>query len=291
VLIQALLIAANRDEPIERRLEYLALAEFAPFSDRQDILFSLLDTREAGSIQKEAIEQLSRVRHTEVGVRLIANWKTSGPETRTAAGNILLYQPANHDILLTALEQGELKLGELNLHLERRRVLLWSEDLLVKSRAEALFTDAGVSTRKEAMEKMKSALELEGDVTAGKTIFTSLCGQCHRVGIDGVNVGPDLAEIFRKSKESIMHDIIDPNAGCDTEYLSHTVEGEIINGIIADETDHAITLRSIGGIERTVTREQIKRLSSSGLSLMPEVLEGLMDHQQMADLLVFLQHR
>jgi len=89
-----------------------------------------------------------------------------------------------------------------------------------------------------------------------------------------------------------MHDIIDPNAGCDTEYLSHTirtVNGELINGIIALETDDAITLRSIGGVERTVARQNVEQFSSSGLSLMPEALEALMDHQQMADLLSYLQ--
>ena len=208
------------------------------------------------------------------------------------AGDILLYLPANHDILLTSLEDGKLKLGELNLHLERRRVLLWSEDPSVKARAEALFSDAGVNTRQQAMAAMSPALDLEGNAGEGKAIFANLCGQCHRVGEDGVNVGPDLTEIFRKSKESIMHDIIDPNAGCDTEYLSHTirtVDGELINGIIAFETDDAITLRSIGGVERTVARKDVEQLSSSGLSLMPEALEGLMDHQQMADLLSYLQ--
>ena len=66
-------------------------------------------------------------------------------------------------------------------------------------------------------------------------------------------------------------------------------KGELINGIIAFETDDAITLRSIGGVERSVARKDVEQLSSSGLSLMPEALEGLMDHQQMADLLSYLQ--
>ena len=41
--------------------------------------------------------------------------------------------------------------------------------------------------------------------------------------------------------------------------------------------------------ERTVLRNQIKTLQSQNLSLMPEGLEGAIDHQQMADLIAFLR--
>ena len=170
--------------------------------------------------------------------------------------------------------------------------MLFSQDSLIRARAEALFTDAGVKTRREAIESMQSALSLTGSAENGRRVFTSLCSQCHKVGNSGANVGPDLTEIYVKSAESVMFDILDPNAIADPQYVNHTIRtkaGEIITGIVNNETDHEITLKGIEGAERTVPRDQIQELRTSGLSFMPEGFENQMDTQEMADLLAYLQ--
>jgi len=289
----ALTEVKDNNRPIVERMKLLQLIELEKFDQRATTLYALLDNREPLALQKEALQQLSKTDEPSVGAQLVKLWPTLGPEARKQASNILLYKVYNQPVLLTALEEGKINMGEMNFDLERRRTLLWwTSDEEVKKRAEALFSDAGVVTRKEAIEKMRPALALNGKIEKGEELFTTLCSQCHVYGQQGKNVGPILTEINRKSKESLLYDILDPNAAVDTKYINHQVrtsDGNIYTGIIANETDTQVTLKNIGGQEQTINKSEIEQLSSMGISMMPEGQEENMTAQEMADLLAFLQ--
>ncbi len=295
LLARATRVVQDKGANAGQRTEQLSLIAFAPYETRADLLFGLLDTREPRSIQTAAIEQITDDGGTADAERLIAMWSSLGPAVRKRAGDFLLYRRPNNALLLDALEDGRLKLGELNLHLERRRHLLWSSDKSIAKRAEKLFSDAGVVTRAAALEQMRPALELAGNPEKGKAIFQERCAECHRIGDNGSDVGPNLTDIFRKSPEQLMHDVLDPNAGADPEYLAYTVvpssedlNADIVSGLLVAETDSAITLRQAGGTETTFARSAIESFTTTGLSLMPEELEADLDPQGFADLLAFL---
>ncbi len=284
----------DREQPLEERLEALSLLELTDPPERIDLLFDLLDVREPSELQSAAIAQLGRVespRSLAVGERLIADWIYLPPAVRRPAGDILLYRRENHPQLLAALESGRLLIGQLELDLERRRTLLRWSSPEVGERAARLFTDAGVATRAEALERMKPALELAGDRDRGRSRFEELCSRCHRLGELGSAVGPDLADAARKSRLALLHDIVDPNAAVSPEYAAYnlvTEEGEILSGLLVDEDDQSVLLRMALGEEVRLRRSQISELFASGLSLMPEELESGMGPQEMADLLAFL---
>ena len=282
----------DKTRSTEERLEMLQLISLQPFGKKEDLLFTLLDNREPIVIQKEVLRQLNAENDKGIAQRLLEQWATLGPEARRQAGNILLYKEGNHDLLLSALEDERINIGELQLDLERRRVLLFSDDAAVKRRAEALFSDARVVQRKEAIEQMRPALAMAGNIENGLAVFTTQCGQCHQYGSHGKEVGPVLTEINRKSKEALLYDILDPNAGVDTRYVNHQVQtkdGSIHLGIIQNETDEEIILKGIGGIEKQISKQNIEKLNSLGTSMMPEGLEAQLSQQDMADLLAFLQ--
>ncbi|RMG24306.1 MAG: hypothetical protein D6730_12910, partial [Bacteroidetes bacterium] len=277
---------------VQLRLASLQLLALDAFKNREELLYRLLDNRQPLALQKEALAQLWAANEPEVGRKLLERWPTLGPEARKLAGNILLYKSQNHELLLTALEQGSIRPGELNFDLERRRVLLFSEDENVSKRARALFSDAGVVQRKEAIAQMHGALSLKGSPQKGKKIFETSCSTCHRYGEMGKEVGPALTEIGRKSRESLLHDILDPNAAVDTRYLNHQVrtkDGNIYTGMVAHESDTHIHLRMAGGQEVQLPKAEIQSFTSLGISLMPEGLEAGLSPEDMADLLAFLQ--
>ncbi|MEZ4989921.1 MAG: c-type cytochrome [Saprospiraceae bacterium] len=183
-------------------------------------------------------------------------------------------------------------LGELNFDLERRRTLLIWSDPEIGKRAAALFSDAGVMTRQAAYEKMSPALDLAGNGAHGREVFTNVCSSCHRYGELGAAVGPVLTEISRKSKATLLHEIIDPNAAVDTRYLNQQIrtdDGNIYQGIIDWESDTEIKLLMMGGQEVNLRKAAIEEWTSTGHSLMPEGLESGMTVEDMADLLAFLQ--
>jgi putative heme-binding domain-containing protein len=193
---------------------------------------------------------------------------------------------------MDALESGRVTLGELNLDLERRRALLFHSDDETRRRAEAFFSDAGVVTRREALERMRSALELAGDPRSGREHFAELCARCHRLGGQGEAVGPDLDAAAPTTPETLLHDFFDPTAATETGFVSYSVEtrdGRLLSGLLRDETDTSLTLLAAGQEATEIPRDQIERLWTGGLSLMPEELEAGLDPQGIADLIAYVR--
>jgi putative heme-binding domain-containing protein len=279
----------------EERLKLLSILALLPYKEKSNALFSCLHNNQPLKIQEQALLQLSKYKEKEIGTRVISMWNELSPSTRRYASDLLLYIDTHHDALLTALEKGQIKIGEMNFDLERRRMLIaWTEDVSIKSRAKKLFSDEEIISRKDVIEKMKPALALKGNPNNGQQVFQAICSNCHKYGNIGQEVGPVLTEINRKSKESIMHEILDPNAAVNTQYISHRVEtkdGTIHVGIVDTENDQFVSIKKMGGEKVNINKRDMKKMSSMGNSLMMEGLEGSMSHQEMADLLAFLQKK
>ncbi|MCK5815426.1 MAG: c-type cytochrome, partial [Flavobacteriaceae bacterium] len=292
ILKNAYTIVLDQNSTTEQRLENLKFISLDNFENRANVLYLLINNKMPIALQKEAMGQLRNSNNKTIAPKLLELWSTLGSETRRTATDILLYKSYNHPVLLTAMENNQVSLGEFNLDLERRRVLLFSRNPDTKKRAKLLFSDAGVVQRKEVIEKMKPALKLEGDNDNGKILFTRVCANCHVFGTIGIEVGPSLTEISRKSKEALLHDILDPNSAVDAAYLNHklvTKDGNIYMGLVFNETDKEITLKMMGGTTETIKKDEIESLTSTGASLMFEGLENSLTLQEMADLLTFLQ--
>ncbi len=291
---EALKKVLDSSQPDSVRLQQLALLELLPYGDKSTVLFACLNNSQPLKLQENALRQLSKYNEKAIGEKVVSMWNELSPTTRRYASDLLLYIEANNDALLTGLENGTINIGEMNFDLERRRQLLWwTDNESTKRRAEKLFSDSGVSNRKDAIEKMKPALALQGSALNGGKVFETVCANCHIYGSKGNEVGPALTEIARKSKETLMHDILDPNAAADTKYINHLLEtqdGEVHVGIVAAENDQNITIRKMGGENITVGKADIKSFRSLGTSLMMEGLENSMTQQEMADLLSFLQN-
>jgi len=279
----------------EDRLKYASIIALLPYKEKSTALFACLQNNQPLKIQEQALLQLSKYKEKEIGHRVISMWSELSPSTRRYASDLLLYIDTHHDALLTALENGKIKIGEMNFDLERRRmVIAWTDDSNIKNRAKKLFSDEEIISRKDVMEKMRPALGLKGNPTNGQQVFQAICSNCHKYGNIGKEVGPVLTEINRKSKESIMHDILDPNAAVNTQYISHRVEtkdGSIHVGIVDTENDQFVAIKKMGGEKITIQKKDMKKMNSMGTSLMMEGLEGSMSHQEMADLLAFLQKK
>jgi putative heme-binding domain-containing protein len=279
--------------PDSVRVQYLSLLDFLPYAQKSTILFECLKNNQPLKLQENALRQLSNYREKEIGNKVVAMWKDLSPQTRRYASDLLLYIESNHDALLTGLENGIINIGEMNFDLERRRTLLWwTDNENTKTRAKKLFSDSGVSNRQAAMDKMKPALTLKGNDVNGKKIFSNTCATCHKYGSIGQEVGPVLTEISRKSKATMLHDILDPNAAVDPKYVNHSLEtksGAIHMGIVANETDKSVTIHKIGGEKVLINKSEIKKFRSLGTSLMMEGFENALSTQEMADLLEFLQ--
>ena len=105
-------------------------------------------------------------------------------------------------------------------------------------------------------------------------------------------VGPDISDVRNRSREALLHDILDPNQKVEPKFAAYTIEtkeGLVFNGLLLSETTEAIILKQAEGKQQIIPRDSIEEMQAEGKSLMPEGVEKEINIQQMADLLSFLK--
>jgi len=105
-------------------------------------------------------------------------------------------------------------------------------------------------------------------------------------------VGPDLSGVASRPPETLLIDLLDPSRQVAPDFAAYEVvliDGEIISGLFASETETRITIRRAGTADENIPRSRIQSLRSTGKSLMPDGLEAGFSVQDVADLLKFLQ--
>lgn len=132
-----------------------------------------------------------------------------------------------------------------------------------------------------------------GDAARGRTIFEGkgACMQCHRVGMNGSRVGPDLSDIgaLRRTAE-IERSLLEPNEEVlpqNRYYRAVTKRGETINGRLLNID--TFTVQMIDSKERLVSLQR-SGLRESGFvanSPMPSYRDKL-TAQELADVVTYL---
>jgi putative heme-binding domain-containing protein len=295
---QALAAAAGRagdlSRTLEDRVKDVQLLAMGNYSAAGRSLLSLLEANQPAAIQLAAVEALRQFSEPEVAKGLVEHWRGLAPAVRSPVINLLLLRISFHEVLIAAIEKERIRLGELALDLEQRRRLLRESTPEVKARAAKLIGDEEYSNRKTIVTDWLGKLPAAGDASRGRPVFEKICAQCHLVGGIGYAVGPDLGALGHRSVEDLASNILDPNMAINPNYISYTVEttgGEIESGILQSESPEAISLLQALGRKIVVPRRQIKRLESTGLSLMPEGLEAGMTPGDLRDVIAFIQQR
>ena len=136
-------------------------------------------------------------------------------------------------------------------------------------------------------------LDLTGDAGRGRTVFAGVCVACHRVNGEGIDFGSDLNHIAAKwDRSALLEQILHPSKVIDPTWLTTTVElkqGNTKVGFVTDRNDRELILKGAGGVTEKLARSDIRKTSTSPLSLMPEGLLQNLTAQEAADLLAFLQ--
>jgi putative membrane-bound dehydrogenase-like protein len=183
----------------------------------------------------------------------------------------------------------------------------WDEkryDEFVKSLPAQLQTSADAlrkhfqperESQQERMAKFEPLL-IGGDAERGRTVFTSskvACATCHAIGNQGGRIGPDLTRVGAiRSGGDILESILFPSSTFAQGYEPFAVEtkdGEEYSGILAEQNEQHVVLRTMAGAEINISRSNLKGLRRNSLSIMPEGLDTAMSEQEFRDLLAFLQ--
>jgi putative heme-binding domain-containing protein len=251
------------------------------------LLQKLLVPQSPVVLQRAIVTHLSRRSESAIAEVLLSGWRSHSPELRGQILDVLATRGPWAESLCERLEAGTIAASELGAPVRQRlldrseNATRWQNALAVKASPD----------RSEVLLQFRSALKLTGDAARGAAVFRKACINCHKVNDEGHEVGPQLASITDKTKESLLTSILDPNAAVDAKYFNYSVlthDGRTFNGKLETETGSSITLVVAEGKRNTVLRRDIELLQASSQSLMPEGLEEGLKPQDVADLLQFV---
>lgn len=162
----------------------------------------------------------------------------------------------------------------------------------VKIEAESFLPASMRTNLSKPAPALNTLVSLKGNSINGQKIFATTCSTCHKVKDAGNSFGPDLTEIGSKlPKEAVYNSIVYPSEGIGFGYEGWLVQmndGSVMSGIISSKTKSTIDLKFPGGSTSQVKVADVKLLSQSKQSLMPDGLYNNFSNQDFSDLLEYL---
>ncbi len=254
------------------------------------LLTAWLEPRHPAEVQTAAIRTLAATGAPQVPAALARAWPALSPAPRQAALDAWLGREPWAFDLVQRLERAELPASAVDT--TQRGRLLKHESKRIQQAAAKVFASTTSAARGKVVDDYRPALKLSGQPAKGREVFLRTCAVCHRRGVDGKDVGPDLISVVEHPPEKLLASILDPSADIQPGFSAYTCtlqSGEQVYGLVSAETANSVTMKLADGSLRTLLRNQITTLQSQNLSLMPEGLEAAIPQQDMADLISFLR--
>ena len=202
----------------------------------------------------------------------------------------LVSKPEFVNVLFAAIEEGTVAAAEIS-STDRQRLMKHKNEQ-ISTKAGDLFRDLEGGGRMKVYEDYRSILSGNADAKMGKAVFERACSSCHTYDGAGGKVGPDLTGVRNQPADALLLHIVVPNYEVLPAYQAISVEtsdGRSLSGWLMAETENSLTLKTAFGTQESVLRKNIKSLSNSGLSLMPDGLEQTMTREEMATLISYLK--
>ncbi len=262
---------------------------FADSATALAALPALFSPQTPPALQQAAVKSLAAHPAQRTSEIFLANWRGFGPAVRRDVVDVLVQSEVGARQLLSAVTAGDVKTSEIER--DKKQLLVNHPQESVRTLARSVL-DAVGGNRKSIVDNYQAALKLEADAGRGKLVYAKTCSVCHRAGVEGHAVGPDLASTQNKSLDDLLIALMDPNREAQPAFVNYTAEtadGKVFTGIVAAENAASVTLKRAEAKEDVLQRENLESLTSTGLSLMPEGLDKDLTKQQVADVLAFIK--
>jgi putative membrane-bound dehydrogenase-like protein len=209
---------------------------------------------------------------------------------RVEAAKGLTRSDAGSLTLLKLAAAGELY-SEARLSVGSR--LRGSQNDAIRLQASDLFP-AQKGRAAEPLPSLPELVERRGNAQQGEIIYrtTGTCANCHQVGGQGKNVGPELSQIGDKlAREALYVSILDPSAGISHSYESYaalTTSGQQVVGLLVSQTEQEVILKDAEGIQRTIARDDLEEFQRLEKSIMPDNLHEALSADDLVNLVEYL---
>lgn len=287
-------LVGNRQETEADRIaavDALAAARDLDFLQSASLLLSSESTPEL--LRSRLLGALGRYDDPAVAELVLECYAQLSPEVQPQAIELLTRRAAWSRQLLEAIGRQDLPPDALNVNQVRALLASSDKDLvaLVRSQWGAVRTERNPERERIIRQMHDQLSQASGSPYRGREVFNRVCGQCHQIYGTGQEVGPEITRNGRGSFEHLLSNVFDPSLVIGASYQARTVitaDGRILTGLLAEDNEQRIVLKTQGGKLEIVPREDVEEIAISKLSLMPEGLEKQLTPQQLADLFAFL---
>jgi putative membrane-bound dehydrogenase-like protein len=255
------------------------------------LLLQLVDDLE---LQQSAIRGLAEYKDEAIPQRLLAKFSQLDVAIRQDVLQTLASRPGWAMQLLDAVAAEQISRSEITAFTARQIQAHQVPELtasLAKVWGELRSSSADKAKLIASYKKQLTSETIKtADRSAGREIFQKSCAACHRLFDAGGDIGPNITGSQRTNIDYLLQTIIDPSAAVSRDYqveVIETVEGRIITGVIIEETQAAITVRTPHESIVVPTGEIEERVTSPA-SLMPEGLLLTLTDEQVQQLIAYL---
>jgi putative heme-binding domain-containing protein len=155
-------------------------------------------------------------------------------------------------------------------------------------------TEAAKASIASIRQAYQSAPLWAFNARSGEETFKQVCAVCHAMGGVGGKLGPDLAGSWRNGLDYFLENIIDPNAVVGDNFQLNVLtkkDSSVVSGIVEQETDTAITVRTVTEVV-IVSKADLQSRQKLSASLMPPgILESLPERKSLELLKYLLSKR
>ena len=259
------------------------------------VFLAMLRAEKAEAMQLALTNALQRFGSDDIARTFLELAPTMAVKARATAFAAMCSRASWARLLLAAADEGGVKKEQLT-----------SANLLAIQGLHDAACDALIAKHWSTLKQSSAAKEArvaqvrkllttgKGDAEAGHAIFKTSCAVCHTLSKEGGKIGPDLSGYERDNLDFMLPAIVDPSLAIREEFTAFTAvtkDGQTLMGFLDAQTPQSITVRDLNGQKLVLSRTDVKSLTASPASLMPEGLLDALNDQQVRDLFAYLMRK
>ncbi|HBU38319.1 MAG TPA: hypothetical protein DEB70_11015 [Planctomycetaceae bacterium] len=239
-----------------------------------------------------AIRGYAVVRNDEAPAILISRYPELNSQQQRAVVETLASRKSYAEALLKALQTNQIQPSAVPVQVARslknllgkKFINVYGELPVVGAEREHLI--------KKYKKLCKPSAVAAADASRGRAVFQKTCAACHVLYGEGGNVGPELTGANRANLDYILLNSVYPSLDVPYAYRTVsvlTVDGRVVNGVLAEEDDTKIVLRTPEQPRVVIAKDDIDFRKISRQSMMPDGQLDAMKPQEVIDLVKYLR--
>ncbi len=286
---RALAIVQDRSSQLDARRRALYSLLSQKNKSVSALLEQLLDEPE---LRLDAIRGYAAIENERAPEILLPRYVKWTSEHRQAIIETLATRRKYAESLLAAIKAKKIPIADIPSHVARSLSLILGDSFVeVYGDVRQLSVDRTKQINKYK-ELLSSTAFANADPSRGRLIFKETCAACHVLYGTGGKIGPDLTGSNRANLDYILLNSIDPSYDVPQGYkmvIIHTVDGRVLNGVIAEENAQRIILKTVQQPTVVILKSDIEARKISPKSMMPDGQLDKLKPQEVMNLIKYLQ--